>query len=137
MPQDPAESDRPGDRPPGGGPDLTAGVPDAAKLAALDARIAKARGSQTPSRAHQEEHYSQAQVAWRMVIELVAGLGIGFGIGYGLDALFGTLPLFLVVFVLLGFAAGVKVMMRTATEVGLAKKAAQQNAALGRQDGSD
>jgi ATP synthase protein I len=33
-----------------------------------------------------EEHYSQAQLAWRMVIELVAGLGIGFGIGLGSTA---------------------------------------------------
>ena len=29
---------------------------------------------------------------------MVAGLGIGFGIGYGLDVLFGTLPIFLVLF---------------------------------------
>jgi F-type H+-transporting ATPase subunit a len=52
-----------------------------------------------------------------MVIELVAGIAIGFGIGYGLDALFDTLPVFLVIFVLLGFAAGVKTMLRTAQEV--------------------
>jgi len=52
-----------------------------------------------------------------MVTELVAGLGIGFGIGMGLDALLGTRPLFLVLFVLLGFAAGVQTMMRTAREV--------------------
>lgn len=64
-----------------------------------------------------EEHYSQAQHAWRMVIELVAGLGIGFFIGYGLDSLLGTLPIFLVIFVFLGFAAGVKTMMRSAREI--------------------
>ena len=52
-----------------------------------------------------------------MVIELVAGIVIGFGIGYGLDALFGTLPIFLVTFVLLGFVAGVRTMMRTAKEI--------------------
>ena len=64
-----------------------------------------------------EEHYSQANLAWRMVIELVAGLGIGFGIGYGLDVLFGTLPIFLVLFVFLGLAAGVKTMLRSAEEI--------------------
>ena len=64
-----------------------------------------------------EEHYSQAQVGWRMVTELVAGIGIGFAIGYGLDVLFGTLPIFMVVFVLLGLAAGVKTMMATAKEL--------------------
>ena len=51
-----------------------------------------------------------------MVIELVSGLGIGFGIGYGLDILLGTLPILLVLFTLLGFAAGVKTMLRTAQE---------------------
>ena len=52
-----------------------------------------------------------------MVVELVAGLGIGFGIGYGLDSLFGTIPIFLVLFTLLGLAAGVKTMLRTAQEI--------------------
>ena len=64
-----------------------------------------------------EEHYSQAQLAWRMVIELVAGLGIGFGIGYGLDVLIGTRPWLMVVFTILGFIAGVKTMIRSAEEV--------------------
>ncbi len=90
--------------------------PDRARLQALERRIAVAKGDQTPE-AHQESHYSQAQLAWRMVIELVAGLGIGFGIGYGLDRLFGTMPLFLVLFILAGFAAGVKTMLRSAKEV--------------------
>ena len=85
------------------------------RLAELEARIAAAKGAkeETP---HQEEHYSQAQQAWRMVLELVSGLGIGFGIGYGLDAVFGTQPWLMVLFALLGFAAGGNVMIRTAKE---------------------
>ena len=89
---------------------------DSERLRQLGARIAKLRGG-TQKRPHQEEHYSQAQHAWRMVIELVAGLMIGFGMGYGLDSLFGTVPIFLVVFTLLGFAAGIKTMMRSAAEM--------------------
>ncbi|MDZ4310748.1 MAG: AtpZ/AtpI family protein, partial [Cypionkella sp.] len=50
-------------------------------------------------------------------LELVAGLMIGFGIGYGLDTLFGTMPIFLVLFVLAGFAAGVKTMLWSAKEM--------------------
>lgn len=42
---------------------------------------------------------------------------MGLGIGYGLDHLLGTLPLFLIIFIMLGFAAGVRTMMRTAEEV--------------------
>jgi ATP synthase protein I len=86
------------------------------RLKDIEARIAKLRGKDAP-RPHTEEHYSQAQHAWRMVIELVAGLMIGFGMGYGLDLLFGTLPVFLVVFTLLGLAAGIKTMMRSAAEM--------------------
>lgn len=88
----------------------------AAQRLSLEQRIAKAKG---PDRVmdQSEEHYSQANLAWRMVIELVAGLGIGFGIGYGLDRLFGTLPIFLVLFIFLGLAAGIKTMLRSAQEV--------------------
>ncbi len=56
-------------------------------------------------------------MAWRMVIEMVSGLGIGFGIGYGLDVLMGTMPWMMVLFTLLGLAAGVKVMLRSAKEM--------------------
>ncbi len=86
------------------------------QLSRLEAKIAAAKKSQEP-KPRADEHYSQAHLAWRMVIELVAGLGIGFGIGYGLDSLFGTLPIFLVLFVFLGLAAGVKTMMRSAQEI--------------------
>lgn len=86
------------------------------RLEELEERIGKLKTKEQP-KPHQEEHYSQAQQAWRMVIELVTGLMIGFGIGYGLDSLFGTIPIFLVLFTFLGFAAGVKTMMRSAAEM--------------------
>jgi ATP synthase protein I len=91
---------------------------DADRLKALEAKIAALK-TPVEVKDHSEEHYSQAQLAWRMVIELVAGLGIGFGIGYGLDTLFGTMPVFLVLFIFLGLAAGVQTMMRSAAEVQL------------------
>lgn len=93
------------------------------RLKALEARIAKVKAAAEPT-PHIKKDYSQAQLAWRMVVELVAGLGIGFGIGYGLDHLFGTMPLFLVLFIFAGLAAGVKTMMRSASEV-QERKAAQ------------
>ena len=87
------------------------------QLEALEAKLAARRAGEARQKAHQEEHYSQAQIAWRMVTEMVAGLGIGFGIGYGLDWLFGTTPWLMVLFTLLGVAAGINVMLRTAKEV--------------------
>lgn len=91
--------------------------PDHEALKRLEERLAEVKRAHQPE-PPKDEHYSQASLGWRMVIELVSGLGVGFAIGYGLDTVFGTLPLFLVVFVLLGFAAGVRVMLRTAKEVG-------------------
>lgn len=90
--------------------------PDPERLAALGERLAAAKRGKGERR-RTDSHHSQASAAWRMVIELVTGLGIGFGIGYGLDAVFGTMPLFLVLFTLLGFAAGVRVMIRSAHEI--------------------
>ena len=87
-----------------------------AKLKELEGRIETLKKTQMPE-AREDEHFSQAHIAWRMVIELVAGILIGFGIGFGLDWAFGTRPIFLVLFILLGFAAGVNVMMRTSREV--------------------
>ena len=46
-------------------------------------------------------------IGLRVGIELVTALVVAVAIGYGLDRLFGTKPIFIAVFVLLGGAAGV------------------------------
>ena len=106
------------------------------QMTQLEAKIAAVKKAQTPG-PKQEEHYSQAQHAWRMVIELVAGLGIGFGIGYGLDYLFGTLPIFMLIFTVLGLVAGIKTMIRSAHEMQsdqMAHEAANDDAGISRKD---
>ncbi len=95
---------------------MSADAPDPKRLEALQAKIDAMRGKDDDA-PKVEEHYSQAQHAWRMVTELVSGLGIGFVIGYGIDWGLGTMPIFLVIFTLLGFVAGVKAMIRTAQEL--------------------
>lgn len=93
------------------------------RLEALSSRIDALKQSQAPAPATPDAH-AQAHLAWRMVIELVAGLAIGFGIGYGLDALLGTGPWLMIIFILLGFAAGIRTMMRSAKEVQAEQEAA-------------
>ena len=90
---------------------------DKARLERLEKRIDALKRENAPEPRATQEAAGGAELAWRMVIELVAGIGIGFGIGFGLDHLFGTLPIFLMIFALLGFAAGVRTMMRSAEEV--------------------
>jgi len=87
------------------------------RLNDLDNRLTEARARQNVKEGGKHVAHTDAGAAWRMIIELVTGMLVGFGIGYGLDYAFGTLPLFLVIFVLLGFAAGVRVMMQTAAEI--------------------
>jgi len=90
--------------------------PDPERLRQLEEKINKAKGIEEQPK-FTDEHHAQVQNGWRMVTELVAGLLIGFGIGFGLDTVLGTLPVFLILFTLLGFVAGVRVMMRTAAEM--------------------
>ena len=65
---------------------------------------------------------SQAGIAGRFATELVAGLVVGGGLGWGVDGLFGhfgfhTRPVFLLLFFVLGAAAGIRNVMRAANEI--------------------
>ena len=65
---------------------------------------------------------SQAGIAGRFATELVAALVVGGGVGWGIDWLFGhfgfhTRPAFMILFFMLGAAAGIRNVMRAATEI--------------------
>ena len=104
--------------------------PDPGRIDALEQKIEalKAKDKRVPSAM---KGIGQGEAAWRMVIELVTGMGLGLAIGYGLDVLFGTLPVMMVIFVLLGLAAGIRTMLRTAAELG---KQAERSAAGEKRD---
>jgi ATP synthase protein I len=53
-------------------------------------------------------------LALRLSADFVAGVLVGAAIGWGIDRLFGISPWGLIVFLLLGFAAGVLNVLRTA-----------------------
>ena len=54
---------------------------------------------------------------YRLVSEFVAGILVGAAVGYGLDRLFNTLPLFMIIFLMVGFGAGILNMARAANRV--------------------
>ncbi|MEH6360466.1 MAG: AtpZ/AtpI family protein [Amylibacter sp.] len=90
--------------------------PDPKRLDALSEKLEAARRAKQPE-AVEESHFTAARVGWQMVTELVVGLLLGFAIGFGIDHLLDTRPWFMLIFTMLGFAAGVRTMMRTAQEV--------------------
>jgi ATP synthase protein I len=76
---------------------------------------------------------TQLGIAGRFATELVAALVVGGGLGWGIDWLFGrvgfhTRPVFLLVFFVLGAAAGIRNVMRAANEINaeLARKAEEK-----------
>ena len=89
-------------------------------LKRLGARLDEAQGRRA-ARATQAPQ-SQMGIAIRFATELVAALFVGGALGWGLDWLFGrfglhTKPWLLIVFVVLGAAAGIRGVMRAANEI--------------------
>jgi ATP synthase protein I len=89
-------------------------IPD--RLKELSSRLAAeksqhAAGENPPKQYQGASDYSKG---YRLISEFVAGVLVGAAVGFGLDKLFGTLPLFLIIFVLVGFAAGILNMSRAA-----------------------
>lgn len=77
----------------------------------LDARRAKGK---TPSHGDDEPQKPGYALALRLGADFVAGVILGAALGWGVDRLFGTGPWGLMVFLLLGFAAGILTVMRSA-----------------------
>jgi len=90
-----------------------------ARLKDLSGRIAAERSEQAesakpPSSMQDASGYARG---YRLVSEFVAGTLVGGLIGYGIDWLFGTLPFGLIIFLLLGFGAGILNLARAARRV--------------------
>ncbi|MDP1582272.1 MAG: AtpZ/AtpI family protein [Bradyrhizobium sp.] len=90
-----------------------------ARLGSLDHRLSEVRDSRKigtdPSGSEQAHARASAMATGlRLSSELVAGVLGGAALGWGFDRLLSTSPWGLIVFLLLGFAAGVINVMRTA-----------------------
>ena len=93
-------------------------APDPGRLRDLEKRLGQLQARQAPKRPPP----SQAGIAGRFATELVAALIVGGGLGWGIDWLFGrfgfrTAPVFMLVFFILGAAAGILNVMRAAREI--------------------
>ena len=87
------------------------------KKASLDKLDRKLEEFKSKKDKHSPKRVKVQNDGWRMVIELVTGMFLGVSIGLALDYIIGIEPLFLIIFSLLGFMAGVKTMMTTAKKM--------------------
>jgi len=92
-----------------------------ARLGNLDQRLSKIKDSRKvgTDQSGNEQDTAQARASamamgFRLSSELVAGVLVGAALGWGFDRLLSTSPWGLIVFLLLGFTAGVINVMRAA-----------------------
>ena len=93
-------------------------------LNALDSRLKNARAhAQDPLSQPSAEKAKKGEalgLAFRVSVEIVSAVAIGVGAGWLLDSWLGTTPWLMVVFVVLGFAAGILNVYRLAMGFGYA-----------------
>jgi ATP synthase protein I len=88
-----------------------------ARLQRLGEKLARKKGADQPSDSSGADRGTTASgyaVGFRLSSEFVAGVIVGAGIGWLIDRWLGISPWGLTVFLLLGFAAGVLNVMRSA-----------------------
>lgn len=83
----------------------------------FEARLAKARG-RGPRSEGGRRGPSGFGLAFRVTVELVVAPAVGGGIGWLLDSWLGTMPGLMIVFFMLGGAAGVMNVYRTVSGIG-------------------
>ena len=84
---------------------------DDKKIKSLNQRIQKAKGN---SNLGQNKPPSPVGKAMKVVVEIVAAMAVGLVIGMLLDNYFDTRPIFILIFFLLGSAAGILNVFRVA-----------------------
>ncbi len=93
------------------------------RLQGLEARLGAVKRTEEADRSAKNGSLSGSALgrAVRLSSELVAGVLVGGGLGYGLDAWAGTKPWGLIILLMIGFAAGVLNLVRTAGLAGSSK----------------
>ena len=86
------------------------------RLSEIEERLRKAREKRGEVR-RVEAPNSKLGIAFRLVTELMAAVIVGGAIGWGLDRVLGTGPFLLIVMFMVGVAAGIFTVVRTAQQM--------------------
>jgi ATP synthase protein I len=105
---------------------------------AIGKRLGEVKARRTPVQTVDGRARGEAFArAFRFVADLLVGVGVGGFLGWLLDRQFGTAPWLLVLFVILGFAAGLLNVVRAAQKAQAEALAAQLAAPSVKEDDED
>jgi ATP synthase protein I len=93
----------------------------------IDRRLSEVKARHAPKPEARQRGEAMGQ-GLKIAVELVVGVGFGALVGWWLDKTFGTQPWLMIVMVLLGFAAGMMNIIRTARRMQANAEAAQRSA---------
>lgn len=109
-----------------------------ARAEAIDKRLSEARGRITPKSTVESQQRGQAMgKGLRIAVDLVVGVAFGGFVGWWLDRYFGSAPWLMVVMLMLGFAAGMMNVIRTAQRMQAEAEASQRSAPSVKDDPED
>jgi ATP synthase protein I len=108
-----------------------------ARADAIDKRLEEVRARNAPKSNVDPRQRGQAMgQGLRIAVDLVVGVAFGGFVGWWLDRYFGTAPWLMVVLLILGFAAGMMNVIRTARRMQAQAEASQRAAPSVRDDDS-
>jgi ATP synthase protein I len=84
------------------------------RLHDLEGKVRDARSRHEPASSASQDRGSAMGEALKLSTEMIAGVAVGGFIGWALDRLFGTAPILMVVFLIIGGAAGILNVIRSA-----------------------
>ena len=84
------------------------------RLHDLEGRVRDARNRRAPASSQAQARGAAFGQALKLATEMIAGVAVGGFIGWWLDWVFGTQPILMVVFLVLGAAAGITNVVRSA-----------------------
>lgn len=94
----------------------------------LGKRLGEVHARKSPQAGNARARGTALGEAFKIVAELVVGVVVGGGMGWALDRALGSAPWLMVLFLILGFAAGLSNVVRTARKMQAASEPLQRSA---------
>ena len=87
------------------------------RLDTLEKKLSASRQRHQPEDNQSRANANMLGLAWRLTVEMLAGIGVGGFIGWWIDKVLGTEPIFMLLLLALGMGAGLMNSVRTVAEM--------------------